>query len=204
MEKNEIVRVVKTKKTVKKIVVIAIAILIIGIIASFAIDWLSTQSKTTKLGFEDIGELDTQVAYTTVVNEIDDPRKLFGVKIPLTRSHYIYSYDVVVKAGIDFEDIDYKVKENKIKVYMPKMHITDCYIIEDSLKIYLEDESIFSPVTLKDMSKGRQDLLKDGRKTAKANGLIELAKDNAEIMMKGFFKENPDYAEKEIVFKWEE
>lgn len=62
----------------------------------------SHSSKTTRLGFEDIGEMATQAAYTTQVNVTEGSRVLWGVTIPFTQSKYIYSYDVTIKAGIDF------------------------------------------------------------------------------------------------------
>lgn len=54
--------------------------------------------KPTHLGFEDIGELATQAACLTIVEDIDASRELFGVKIPFTQTEIIYSYDVAVKA----------------------------------------------------------------------------------------------------------
>ena len=61
-----------------------------------------SESRPVKLGFEEIGELATQAAYCTEINVTDASRELFGLKIPFTQSKYIYSYDVVIKAGIDF------------------------------------------------------------------------------------------------------
>ena len=69
---------------------------------------VSNESKTTKIDFKDIGELATQSAYTTVVNVEEASRNLLGIQIPFTESKYIYSYDVEVKAGIDFADIEWK------------------------------------------------------------------------------------------------
>ena len=54
-----------------------------------------SESKSTKLGFENIGELATQTAYCTSVNVTEGSRELFGVTIPFTQSKYIYSYDIV-------------------------------------------------------------------------------------------------------------
>ena len=42
-------------------------------------------------------------------------RNLFGMEIPFTESKYIYSYDVEVKAGIDFADIEWKETNHKLK-----------------------------------------------------------------------------------------
>ena len=47
----------------------------------------------------------------TEVNVTEDVRKLFGIDIPFTQSKYIYSYNVIVKAGYDFGEIRYEVKK---------------------------------------------------------------------------------------------
>ena len=79
---------------------------------------ISFDNKTTKIGFEDIGEFATQAAYCTELNVIDDSKKLFKVSIPFTQSKYIYSYDIVIKAGFDFSEIEWDAneKENVIEV----------------------------------------------------------------------------------------
>ena len=76
-------------------------ILLVVVVAAMAVISLRNkvfyEEKTTKIGFEDIGELATQVAYCTEVNVTDASREMFGVKIPFTQSKYIYSYDVIIK-----------------------------------------------------------------------------------------------------------
>ena len=79
--------------------------------------------KPTHLGFEDIGELATQAAYLTIVEDIDASRELFGVKIPFTQTEIIYSYDVAVKAGLDFDQVEWEVNDEakEIQVTMPEI-----------------------------------------------------------------------------------
>lgn len=113
------------------------------------------ESDTTKIGFEDIGELATQSAYCTQVNSIDDYRTLFNaINIPFTQSKYIYSYDVIIKAGYNFEDIKWKEDEGnkRITVDLPAPKILSTQVDFDSFKLYHEDESIFNNVTLKEQN----------------------------------------------------
>lgn len=192
-----------TKKRRIKMGAIVLAVLIIGAaVGCLVTSHLTTEAKTTKIGFEDIGELDTQVAYCTVVDVIDDPREIFGVEVPFTKSKYIYSYDVVVKAGLDFEKMDWKETGGKIKVKMPEVYVTDSYIDEKSGRIYHEEESIFSPITLEEQMLARAELVETGVNDAIANGLYDKAKENAEKMLTSFFKQHDEYKDKEIVFEW--
>ena len=202
LDDNKLVK-ATTKKRRIKMGAIVLAVLIIGAaVGCLVTSHLTTEAKTTKIGFEDIGELDTQVAYCTVVDVIDDPREIFGVEVPFTKSKYIYSYDIVVKAGLDFEKMDWKETGGKIKVKMPEVYVTDSYIDEKSGRIYHEEESIFSPITLEEQMLARAELVETGVYDAIANGLFDKAKENAEKMLASFFKQHDEYKDKEIVFEW--
>lgn len=82
----------------------ALAALLLVIVGLGIRSVVLSESKSTKLGFENIGELATQTAYCTSVNVTEGSRELFGVTIPFTQSKYIYSYDIVIKAGFDFTE----------------------------------------------------------------------------------------------------
>ncbi len=103
---------------------IAGIIVVIGA-AIFIGNKFTTESKSTKLTLEDIGELATQSAYVTEVNVTEDARDLFGIEIPFTQSKTIFSYDVVIKAGINFSDIQYSVDDTSktISVTLPECKI---------------------------------------------------------------------------------
>lgn len=202
LDDNKLVKATIMKRKIK-IGAIVLAVLIIGAaVGCLVTSHLTTETKTTKIGFEDIGELDTQVAYCTVVDVIDDPREILGVEVPFTKSKYIYSYDVVVKAGLDFEKMDWKETGGKIKVKMPEVYVTDSYIDEKSGRIYHEEESIFSPITLEEQMLARAELVETGMNDAIVNGLYDKAKENAEKMLTSFFRQHDEYKDKEIVFEW--
>ncbi len=75
----------------QKLIQIVLVIVVIIVIALGITRFFSTESKTTKIGFEDIGELATQAAYCTEVNVTEGSRNLFGITIPFPQSKYIYS-----------------------------------------------------------------------------------------------------------------
>ena len=109
-----------------------------------------SESKTTKIGFEDIGEMATQSAYCTEVNVTEDAKELYGMRIPFTQSKYIYSYDIVIKAGYDFNEIEWKEKNKTIEVKLPEAKVLSNELDMDSFKVYHEEESIFSKITLEE------------------------------------------------------
>lgn len=188
-------------KTFKIVVIVILVVLVLG----FGVNRvLKIESDTTKIGFEDIGELATQSAYCTQVNSINDYRTLFNtINIPFTQSKYIYSYDVKIKAGYDFEEIDLKENEasKTLTVTLPAPKILSSEVDFDSFKVYHEDESIFNNVTLKDQNEVNKTMIAKAEKSAIDNGLYENAAENAEVILTGFIGNVYDLDEYKIVFK---
>lgn len=138
-----------SKKYFTKKIITGVVILVVIVAVAIGLrESIFFESKTTKIGFEDIGELATQAAYCTELNVIDNSRELYGVTIPFTQSKYISSYDIVIKAGFDFKDIEWKVNGTSIEVELPEAKILSSEIDLDSFKVYHDDESIFTPITM--------------------------------------------------------
>lgn len=179
-----------------------IGILLLGAILGIgASKFISFQNKTTKIGFEDIGELATQAAYCTKIQLTDASRELFGVSIPFTQSKYIYSYDVVIKAGVNFEEVELKEKNgNTLEVKLPEVKILSSEVKWDSFQLYHEQESIFRQITMEENNEAMENLVKNAEKDAVANGLLDNARENAELMLTGFLAEAYDLDKYEIKF----
>lgn len=161
------------------------------------------EEKPVKLGFENIGELATQAAYTTIVEDTDVSRELFGVSIPFTQSKLIYSYDVVVKAGLDFDQVKWKVNESEIRVSMPEIRILGSEVQFGSFKVYYEKESIFRPIKIDENNQAIQEMVNEAENTAVENGLLENARENAEQLIEGLIYQNFDPEEYKIAFVYE-
>ncbi len=176
-----------------------IVLLLVGIGIGTA---FSTESDTTEIGFEDIGELATQVAYCTEVNVTEAERELWGISIPFTQSKYIYSYDVEIKAGLNFSEIEWSLDEENraIEVKLPEIRVLSNEIDIDSFRLYHEDESIFRQITLEENNAALASLKETAEADAVANGLLENARDNAETVLRGFFASVYDPEEYEMRF----
>lgn len=184
------------KLMVSIIIVLAITGIIIGLQK-----FVFSDSKITKIGFEDIGELATQSVYCTEVNVTDASRKLFGVDIPFIRSKYIYSYDIVIKAGYDFEEIEWEADGTTIKVKLPEARVLSSDIDMDSFKLYHEDESVFRQITMTENNDAIKTMKEKAEKDSIAKGLLDNARSNAETILTGFFANAYDLKEYEIVFE---
>lgn len=190
------------KKYIGKKVIVGIAVLVIVVTIVIGLkEFISFESKTTKIGFEDIGELATQVAYCTNLNVVDNSRDLLGVTIPFTQSKYIYSYDIVIKAGINFEDIEWDTNGDKIEVKLPEAMVLSSDIDFNSFKIYHEEESIFNQITMAENNEAMKNLKQKAEEDAIKNGLLKNASTNAETMLTAFFGKAYDLEKYEIIFK---
>ena len=190
-------------KMTKKIIKNLILVLIVAVIGAGAFifggkmkeDQMQHESKMTKFGFEDIGELATQEMIGTVVHTEKTAQSLFGIEIPFTQSQYIYSYDFDIKAGYDFSYIKYEIKDDEKKeilIYLPEAKILSTEILTDSFEVYYEKESIFKRITLSDNNIALKDMKKLAEDNAVSNGIYEKAKSNAEIILKAFFAQYYD------------
>ena len=183
-----------------KVLTVVIAAVVLILLVLGVRKYVSVESKTTKIGFEDIGELATQAAYCTEVNVTEASRELWGIKIPFTQSKYIYSYDVVVKAGFDFSEVEWSEKKRVIEVKLPQAEILSCEVDTDTFQVYHEDESIFRKITLEENNEALNNLMQQAEKDAVANGILEDARSNAERILKGFFGNEYDLNEYELKF----
>ena len=179
----------------------ALAALLLLVIVGLGIrSVVLSESKSTKLRFENIGELATQTAYCTSVNVTEGSRELFGVTMPFTQSKYIYSYDIVIKAGFDFTEIEWEIKDTAITVRLPEAKILSSELKWDSFKLYHEDESIFKQIKMEENNEALKNLVQNAEKDAVANGLLDNARSNAETILRSFFGNVYNLEEYEIRF----
>ena len=127
-------------------------------------------------------------------------RELFGLTIPFTQSKYVYSYDVVIKAGLDFGDIDWTVGEDTITVRLPEIRILSSEIDLDSFRVYVENESIFRRISLEENNEAMKALQASAQENAVANGLLDNARANAETILTGFFAGEYDLSQYTLRF----
>ena len=133
---------------------------------------------------------------------IDKWQKLWGMQVPFTQSKYVFSYDGVIKAGLDFSAIDVQVDEaaGEIRVTLPEIQILSNEIDPNSLEIYDERNNIFTPLNLDAMNNSLLDLREESQQTAVGNGLLEQAAENAKLLITGFLSGMYDLQRYSIVY----
>lgn len=183
--KNFFTNILLQKILVGVVIVIALVLVALGIRKVFLFE-----TSITRIGFEDIGELATQAAYCTEVSSLEASRDIFGLEIPFTQSKYIFSYDVVIKAGLDFAAITWKTQGNQINVTLPEVKVLSAEVDEESFRVYHEAESVFRQISLEENNQAVVDLKQNAINNAIANGLLDNARSNAEMILRGFLPIN--------------
>ncbi|HIX70444.1 MAG TPA: DUF4230 domain-containing protein [Candidatus Enterococcus stercoravium] len=72
-----------------------------------------------------------------------------------------------------------------------------------SFKVFHEDESIFTPISLKKNNESLEKIQDQAEKSAIDNGLFDKAKENGEILLKNFISQNKDVSSYEVKFVYE-
>lgn len=170
------------------ILVAAFLLLTVAGLAVFAAQLTGNISRTTAFGLKNIGELATQAGYFTTVQTISKSRDVLGIVVPGTQSNYVYSYDGVIKAGIDFEELDISVDDlrHEITIRFPEFRILSTEIDDDSFTLYNDGANLFTSLKLEDVNRSNTELKKAARETAVRNGILENARTNAELLIRGF------------------
>ncbi len=176
-------------------------VLVLGLVRSR--ERTSYTSRTVEMRLSDIGELVTQAGYFTNVQTISGSRELFGIEMPFTQSRYIYSYDGIIRAGMDFSDVKLDVSEltHKIYVTLPEVRIISVDLDESSLKVYDQQDSIFTPLKVETMNESMITMKDQARISAVENGILKNAEENARQLLKGFLAATYDLSVYEVVFR---
>lgn len=201
-EKKSLLTKITMLPKVIRTVILVVALVAIFSLGLFSKEILSITTKTTKFGLEDVGELVTQTAYLTVVDEISKYSQVFNKKIPLTQSRQIFSYDVQVDASVDFSKIELAEGINTITVKLPHAKVYKATLDEESLHVFLDSGSLFTRIKLEDQGDARKKMQDNAIKDAEANGLLEAADKNAKRLISSMIKSNSKYKNYEIEYEY--
>ncbi|MBQ8088198.1 MAG: DUF4230 domain-containing protein [Clostridia bacterium] len=170
------------------LIMFVFCLLLVATVVYLLVQRNGISSHISRFGLENIGELSTQAGYFTSVQTIQNSRDILGVDIPLTEKKLIYSYDGVIKAGIDFKDVllDVDDAHKVIQITLPEAQIFSVEVDPESLIIYHEGTNIFNSLSLSEVNLSEKNMQAEIRDRAVENGLLENATYNAELVIRGF------------------
>ncbi|MCQ2515432.1 MAG: DUF4230 domain-containing protein [Saccharofermentans sp.] len=191
-------------KKIRSTLIIALICLLVGVIITLSIILAvkSAQAKAEALLNEETsvnvilmeeqlretGFLVTEEYLVTLIQDneqhIDDWN---GNPIWGTSSRVVFSYDALVRAGVNFENVEVRVNDrrNTITIYIPDAEIYgDPSIDPESYHLYVDDFGIFSSgFSVNDFNDMLGNLQDEAKNRANEVGIIDRANVNAETMI---------------------
>lgn len=156
------------------------------------------QTEGLMLGLRKIGELATQAGYYTEIVSEEDYVTFFNtnLNVPGTKRHVIVSYNGLIKAGLDFQQISYERDDvaKVVKIWLPEVKVLSNSIDHDSMQVWYEHLNVFNPASMKTSNELFVKLEKSGEQHAIENGLLDNALLNAKTIIENICKAQiPEY-----------
>ena len=168
---------------------------------------VKSEPKVNAFELKKIGVLATQAGYFTMVQNVKLTREadLTVVKftVPFSEANYVFSYDGVVRAGLNFSDIDLQTDEkNKtITIHLPETYIISTTLDEKSFQQYTGGGNLLSQLRPEEIANGQAEVIKKAERTAIENGILGEARENAKVLIEEFLSGGYDLGEYAIVYQ---
>jgi hypothetical protein len=146
--------------------------------------------------------------YTSVVKDISS-KDLNGWTIPFTTRKYLFTYDGIMKLGIDgtrvrVEEVLDPVNVPVIRIILPPIRILSHETNDDSIEVFEQSQTIFNEIKIKEAFKVTADRKREMEEKVLSGGAVDDAKASLEqqfgTLLRGLpgIKDNYDLA-----FVWE-
>lgn len=176
---------------------------VIGIILIGAIVVILLYRNQTEVYSRDIkAELSVASELTTAKLEYSGYKLYSDEGIPfLTKANFLMVYDATVRAGIDVNDAEIEVDNDKNIIWLtiPKAEIQDIKVDLNSIKFYDEKFSLFNFNEKEDGVKAQALAEIEAKEKASKMGILELADKQSEAIIKGILE---DAVPKNYTFKF--
>ncbi len=151
-------------------------------------------------GLQNVGKLVTQEYYFTLSENYE---KKVSAGLLSSTAYTVFSYDGVVNAGIECDDIRVRRDEEKKLIYVtiPRAEILDVVIDYDSFQEIDSKQGIWSKIKLSDINKAMQELVKKAELNALEKGVLKKADENAELVLERLVKDIIESSEYDIIFE---
>ena len=151
-------------------------------------------------GLRQMGVLITQEYYFTQVENYTTTKTY--LKFINSESGFMYSYDGVVTAGIDFNEVKVAKDENRgrIVISMPKATIQQIDIDFESFEVYSEKEGLWNKIKIEDYNESLVEFEKNARDKAIDKGILDRADEDAQRIIENFLSGLIDMNEYELEF----
>ncbi len=128
-----------------------------------------------------ISELATAEQSYTVAEKVSSSNTLFDlVDIPFTEKFFILTYAGSIKAGVNLDDASIAVEGTTVRVTLPPAQILSDAIDTESFKTLHEQEGLFNPLHVDDVTQYLDKTRQEAEAAALAGDVLAEAQANAE------------------------
>ena len=128
-----------------------------------------------------ISELATAEQSYTVAEKVSSSNTLFDlVDIPFTEKFFILTYTGSVKAGVNLDDASIAVEGTTVRVTLPPAQILSDAIDTESFKTLHEQEGLFNPLHVDDVTQYLDKTRQEAEAAALAGDVLAEAQANSE------------------------
>lgn len=128
-----------------------------------------------------ISELATAEQSYTVAEKVSSTNTLFDlVDIPFTEKFFILTYTGSIKAGVNLDDASIAVEGTTVRVTLPPAQILSDAIDTESFKTLHEQEGLFNPLHVDDVTQYLDKTRQEAEAAALAGDVLAEARANAE------------------------
>lgn len=128
-----------------------------------------------------ISELATAEQSYTVAEKVSSSNTLFDlVDIPFTEKFFILTYTGSIKAGVNLDDASIAVEGATVRVTLPPAQILSDAIDTESFKTLHEQEGLFNPLHVDDVTQYLDKTRQEAEAAALAGDVLAEAQANAE------------------------
>ena len=146
-------------------------------------------------------ELVTVAYYYTNMGRFENQVHFYGWKVPFTTKSFIVSYDGVIKAGVDLEQLQVSIGGGEVTVTLPESRIISHEIPENSLEVFDESDNLFNHITIEDYTAFTQDQKSAMEQRAVDGGLLDRANQEARTAVDSLLRIMPGLEEYTLTVK---
>lgn len=148
-----------------------------------------------------VQELVTVSYYYTNMGRFENQVDFYGWKVPFTTKSFIVSYDGVIKAGVDLEQLQVSIGGGEVTVTLPESRIISHEIPEDSLAVFDESDNLFNHITIEDYTAFTRDQKSAMEQRAVDGGLLDRANQEARTAVDSLLRIMPGLEEYTLTVK---
>lgn len=185
---NKRITISQTWKNIITIIIIAVIFFFVGKL------WPSNENPTKLTSdllsqqISHISELSTVEYNYTNMGKFENQATFYGWNVPFTTKSFIVSYDGCIKAGIDMNEVEIKVKGKTISIDIPEAKILSHEIDEKSIEVFDETRNIFNQISITDYNQFAIDQREKMETNVIEKGLLKEAQEKVEDVLTTFIK----------------